>query len=260
MKLTVHGSSGPLVVKISGIAGGVRLYDEEVAAAVAAGFRVVALDTTGDRHDDPAAAPLTWDLLASEVVAAIDRAGGGKAVLWGTSFGCLIALAAAARHPERVSGLLLCHPPDPLRRTRLELALTQWADRRRNPDLAARVLFSIAFVGMTAWEALPPSFWPRAPHLLRSALEARTPSATVRQKLNLLFFDDPGAPPPGAGIPAEIVAGAWDLVAPLPGALRVAARIPGCVVHVMGYSGHAGGYTRAKAYARLATGALARLS
>jgi pimeloyl-ACP methyl ester carboxylesterase len=44
-------------------------------------------------------------------VKAIDSLSAPRAVLWGTSFGSLVALATAARHPERVSGLLLSHPP-----------------------------------------------------------------------------------------------------------------------------------------------------
>ena len=74
MKLTVHGTDGPLVVKLAGMAGGIRLYDEEIAAAVAAGFRVAALDVSGDRLDDPPNRQLDWGLYADEVQEAIDRA------------------------------------------------------------------------------------------------------------------------------------------------------------------------------------------
>lgn len=257
MKLTVHGTTGPWVVKLSGIAGGTGLYREEVAAAAAAGYRVIALDTSGDRHDDPASAPLSWDGFAAEVDAAMSGAGAEAAILWGTSFGCLVALAAAARRPSRVRGLLLCHPPDPLYRPRHYIALLGWALRRDRSDLAARLAFSAAFTALTSWEGLAPMLWPRLPALLASSLEAATPAATVRRKLELLFRDDPGVP---ASIPVEIVAGAWDLVAPLSGARRLAARLPGARVTVMRFSGHAGAYTRPISYRRVVGGALARLS
>lgn len=260
MKLTLHGDTGPWIVKLSGIAGGVRLYDEEIAAVVAAGFRVAALDTSGDRRDDPAPGPLTWDLLASEVEAAIDRAGADRAVLWGTSFGCLVVLATAARRPARVRGLLLSHPPDPLRRRATFVALLRWAEKRRRPDLTARILFTMGFGGLTLWEGLSPLLWPRLPSLLRASFEAATPPSTVRRKLELLFGEEPGYPPAEASIPCEIIAGAWDLVAPVSGARRVAAHLPGARVTVMGHSGHAGAYARPYAYHRVAIEALARFS
>lgn len=258
MKLTLHGSSGPWVVKLSGIAGGVRLYDREIAAAVAAGYRVAALDTSGDRKDDPAPGPLTWELFASEVEAAIDMAGAERAVLWGTSFGCLISLAAAARRPARVSGLLLCHPPEPRRPWGPHQALLRWAEAHGHPDLVTRLLFTTAFSAMTSWELAGPLLWPQLPQLIAVSLEAATPSSTVRRKLGLLFRDDPGVPAPGT--PVEIVAGSWDLVAPLAGCRALAARIPGARLTEIGFSGHAGAYTRPHSHHRAVAESLARLS
>jgi pimeloyl-ACP methyl ester carboxylesterase len=260
MKLRVHGTAGPVVVKLAGIAGGVRLYDEEVEAVASAGFRVITMDVTGDRRDDPAGMPLEWARYADEVAGAIDGAPGGRAVLWGTSFGGMIALATAARYPERVSGLLLTHPPDPLWRPRLYLALLDFARRRAHPDLAVRVMFPVAFLGMTSWEAVSPRLWLRLPSLTRVAIEAATPASTIRQKLELLFHEDPGLPPPAAAIPVEILAGTWDLVAPIAGARRVASRLPGARLHVLGYSGHAGAFARPRAHRELVLDALKRLS
>jgi len=260
MRLSIHGADGPLVVKLAGIAGGIRLYDEEIAAVVAAGFRVAALDVSGDRRDDPPKQPLDWNLYADEVVQAIDRGGDSRAVIWGTSFGCLIALAAASRHPERVRGLLLSHPPDPLWRPRLHLALLGWAERRSDPELVARVMFSMAFLGLTSWEGIAPALWVRLPALLRASLAAATPPATVKRKVELLFRDEPGLPPEGTAIPVEMISGAWDLVAPLAGARRLASRIPGAKIHVMGYSGHAGAYTRPRDYLAVTIAALKRLA
>ena len=260
MKLTIHGRNGPLVVKLAGIAGGIRLYDEEIAAAVAAGFRVAALDVSGDRRDDPPSRPLSFDLYADEVQEAIDRAVETRALLWGTSFGCMISLAAASRYPERISGLLLSHPPDPLWRPRLHRALLDWTERSSNPDLVARVLFTMAFLGMTSWEGLSPALWMRLPALIRASLEAATPPATVKRKIELLFRDEPGLPPPSAAIPVELVAGGWDLVAPLAGARRLASRIPGARLQVVDYVGHSGAYTRPRAHFDCVIAALNRMA
>lgn len=257
MRVAFRGS-GPLVVKLSGIAGGVGLYEEEMEAAARAGFRVAACDTSGDRRDDPAPGPLTWESLSAEVRDVVDGGGVRRAVLWGTSFGCLIALASAARHPDRVAGLLLAHPPEPGRRPAAYARLRDWADRRRNPVVAARVLFSLWFLALTSWEGLAPPLWVRLPALARASAEARTPAATVRRKIELALGEGPGLPCPE--IPVEVVAGAWDLVAPLAGVRRLAARIPSARVHVMGASGHAGAYARPWTYRRIALAALRRLA
>ena len=259
MRSDLRGSAGPLVVKLSGVAGGVGLYHEEMEAAARAGFRVLALDPSGDRRDDPAPGPIGWDHYVREVAVAIDQAGETKAILWGTSFGCLIALAVAARRPERVQGLLLSHPPDPLRRRPAFAGLLNLTERAARGDLVTRIVFSIAFMTLTSWEALMPGLWPRIWQLSRAARDAATPPPTVRAKLDLLFRSDPGLPPGNANIPVEIIAGAWDLVAPLAGARRVAARLSGARLMVMGFSGHAGAYTRPRSYHDLSIAALRRL-
>ncbi|HZN54928.1 MAG TPA: alpha/beta fold hydrolase [Candidatus Polarisedimenticolaceae bacterium] len=260
MRSALRGSSGPLVIKLAGLAGGIALYDEEMEAAAAAGFRVLALDLSGDRQDDPAPAAIGWDLYADEVATAIAACGDARGILWGTSFGCLVALAVASRRPQVVGGLLLSHPPDPLRRRPLFVGLLDRAERSNASDGATRLAFTAAFYGLTSWEGLMPALWPRLPHLIEAASDAATPASTVRAKLDLLFRDDPGLPPPGAGLPVEIIAGAWDLAAPLAGARRLASRLPRARLTVMGWSGHAGAYTRPRTYRHVTIDALKRLS
>ena len=113
---------------------------------------------------------------------------------------------------------------------------------------------------MTSWEAVSPQLWKRLPALLRAAIEAATPPATVRRKLELLFRDDPGLPQAAASVPVEIVSGAWDLVAPLSGARRLAARIPGARVQVLRLAGHAGAYSQPRAHRDAVLAALKRLT
>lgn len=257
MRVAFRGE-GPLVVKLAGAAGGIGLYEEEMNAAARAGFRVAALDTSGDRRDDPAPVPAGWDGFAREVVSGIDAGGGNSAVLWGTSYGCLVALATAARYPGRVRGLLLAHPPDPFREPGLYTVLQGWARRRADPTVAMRAAFSIWFLASTSWEIVAPPMWTRLPALRRASREAATPPATVRKKLELLFDEPAGLPP--AGMPVEIIAGTGDLVAPHRGAVALASRIPGSRLHVMPWSGHAGAYARPRMYRGLALEALRRLA
>jgi pimeloyl-ACP methyl ester carboxylesterase len=257
MRLTVAGE-GALVLKVPGLAGGVGLFREAVAAARTAGFRVAALDPSGDRADDPAPGPLTWDALAGDVFRALDQLRAPSAILWGTSFGSLICLAAAARRPERVRGLLLCAPPEPGWRPGLHRSLLRWTSNLRRPERASALWFSAAFVLLNAWEFLSPVALSRLGTLAGAAFDARTPDRTIHEKLGLLLEDHPGLPP--QPIDCAIVAGAWDLVTSPGAARRLAAALPGSRLHELGLCGHACAYSRPRAYRARAIEELRRLS
>ena len=259
MRLRV-GGSGPLVVKVPGLAGGSGLYDEEVARAREAGFRVAQLDPTGDRSDDPAAHPLSWDGLAAEVVEALDRLGSDSAVLWGTSFGCLISLAVAARQGQRVRGLLLCAPPRPGWRPPFHLWLLRLTERARRPERATAAWFTAGFLLLNSWEFLNPAALVRLPGIVRAALDARTPPRTVLDKLRLLLRDDPGLPDPRRAIPCSIISGSLDTVT-LPGAsLQLAELLPGARLRRLAFTGHSCAYARAGTFVRWSVEELRRLS
>jgi pimeloyl-ACP methyl ester carboxylesterase len=258
MRLRTLGQ-GPLVLQLAGIVGGVGLFREGAEAAAAAGFRVGSLDTAGDRGDDPAPGPITWDFLAHEVVRALDALGEERALLWGTSYGALTALAVASRHPHRVRGLLLAHPPDPEARPRLHCTALRWAQSRPRPVAAVRRLFGIGFTLLVAWEFAYPTALRRLPAIARSAALAATPARTLADKLHLLWTVPPGLPPVSAGIPVSILAGRFDGAAPLGGARRLARRIPGARLRVVGFTGHSGHYSRPRAFSRMVHEELRRL-
>jgi pimeloyl-ACP methyl ester carboxylesterase len=258
MRLSSWGR-GPLVVKLAGIAGGVWIHREEMTAAAKAGFHVLALDTTGERRDDPAMGPITWDSLAEEVVKAVDRHG-ERAILWGTSFGSALAMATAARHPDRVSGLLLCHPPDPGHPPRYHRAFLRWLESRPYPERIAASAYRAAFVTLNGWELLSPNTLTRLPALAVEVLTANTPPPTVLQKLHLLVEDDPGLIPTNPPIPTSIIAGRWDAIVTPSAARAIANRYRHARLHWLGFSGHAGAYSRTHTYNRIAVEELRRLS
>jgi len=259
MRLDDAGT-GPLVLKLPGLAGGVGLQAEEVGRARAGGFRVAGLDTSGDRADDPVPGPLSWESLGAEVCAALDRLGAPRAVLWGTSFGCLICLAAAAAHPERVTGLLLCSPPDPRWRPRLYRALLEHAARRARPARAATVCFRAGFALLNGWEFVNPLALARTPALARAALEARTPATTIHDKLRLLFGAGADLPLPASPPPCSIVHGAWDTITSPGAARRLARALPGARRRTLALAGHACAYSRPRGYSRCVIEELRRLT
>jgi pimeloyl-ACP methyl ester carboxylesterase len=73
--------------------------------ALQGGFRVVALDLPG--HGALRDRTFDWDEAVEEIVRVIDEAAGGRAVVCGLSLGGYLAMDLAARHPERVAGLVI---------------------------------------------------------------------------------------------------------------------------------------------------------
>ena len=251
MRLRISGE-GPLVVKLAGLAGGTGLLGEEAEAVARSGFRVAALDTAGDRADDPAPIALTWEFLAAEVCRGLDTLGAARAILWGTSFGCLVALATAARAPDRVAGLLLSNPPNPYQRPRWQRRAIAWIESRRDPARIAGTAFRVGFRALAGWEVLYPTTLIRLPALYRANAEAATPSATVLQKLRLLDGEPPGLPPPGARIPVTILAARWDTATPAGEARGLAGRLDGARLRSHRFSGHFVSCSRPRAAARAA--------
>ena len=260
MKLRVEGS-GPLVVKVAGLVGGVGLYREEVTAARAAGYRVAELDTTGDRRDDPAPCPITWDHLAGEVRLAIERIGEGPAVLWGTSFGGLVCVATAARHPAVVAGVLLSFSPHPDWRPRLWTGLYRWTARRRRPADATARLFQVVFSALNLWEFVVfPTALARLGRLARAAREADTPERTIHEKIGLMWSVHPGTVDARRNLPATLICARCDPVVLYAQARRVSDAIPRARLRVIRFAGHAGAFSRPRTYGRIVIEELAHLT
>ena len=73
--------------------------------ALADRFRCITVDQPG--HGSRREQAFTLDVAVGNVVEAIDREAGGRAVVVGLSLGGYVAMAVAARHPEKVRGLVV---------------------------------------------------------------------------------------------------------------------------------------------------------
>jgi pimeloyl-ACP methyl ester carboxylesterase len=145
--------SGPCVVFFHG--NGSLIGDfacSGVLAGAAAQSRVVAFDRPGFGHSSrPRNRPWTPEQQAEIIAEALDRLGIERAVLVGHSWGTLVALALALRHPEKVSGLVLAsgyYFPTP------------------RPDIALMSLGAIPWIGTVLCHTLLPALarivWPFA--------------------------------------------------------------------------------------------------
>lgn len=77
------------------------------SAPLAARYRVVNVDLRGHGRSSPATDPFSLEDMVDDVVAVLDAAAVERAVWTGLSIGGMVALRAALRVPERVSGLIL---------------------------------------------------------------------------------------------------------------------------------------------------------
>jgi pimeloyl-ACP methyl ester carboxylesterase len=105
------GEGSPIVLLESGIAAS-SLSWAAVQPEIAAFTRVCAYDRAGLAWSDPPSCPRTFSRIVLELEAVLSHiAGDDRTVLVGHSFGSFVVRAYAARHPERVAGLVLVDPP-----------------------------------------------------------------------------------------------------------------------------------------------------
>ena len=110
LHVVCRGNGTPPVLLESGIAASSvswALIQPEIAAFSTA----CAYDRAGFAWSERPSRPRTFDVILEELDAVVRAASAPPAVLVGHSFGSLIVLGYAARHPDRVTALVLVDPP-----------------------------------------------------------------------------------------------------------------------------------------------------
>ncbi|PAZ11374.1 alpha/beta hydrolase [Streptomyces sp. SA15] len=102
---TVHGS-GPGLLLAHGAGGGIEANYGPIMNGIAAQHTVVGVDYPGSGNT-PTQTALELDELADQLVAAADAEGLDTFAVSGYSLGGAVAIRIAARHPERVTSLVL---------------------------------------------------------------------------------------------------------------------------------------------------------
>jgi len=98
-------ASRPPIVLLHALAMDATMWVETVKA-LSERWTVYAIDCRGHGRSDKSHASISMQSAVSDVVSVLDYVGHRRAVIVGCSMGGTIALAFAARHPERTAGLV----------------------------------------------------------------------------------------------------------------------------------------------------------
>jgi len=96
----------PLLLSNS-LASTLFMWDPQIDALTAAGFRVIRYDSRGHGQSDAPEGPYSIEMLAEDAVALLDGLGFGKVDFCGLSKGGMVGQMLGVRHPDRVSKLIL---------------------------------------------------------------------------------------------------------------------------------------------------------
>jgi pimeloyl-ACP methyl ester carboxylesterase len=136
LHLLSRGHGDPAVLLEAGIAAS-SLSWARVHPELAAITRTAAYDRAGLAWSDAPCRPITFETILDDLGHVVAAMGTAPVILVGHSFGSLIVRGYAARHPDRVAGLVFVDPPT---------VWTEWAPERRRLLRRARAASRIGAV------------------------------------------------------------------------------------------------------------------
>jgi len=243
---------GTPIVFIPGLQGRWE-YTRVTVEALAKHFRVM----TFSLGDEPAAgfsfdAARCFDSYADQVLGVLDSSATAKTVVCGVSFGGLVALRFAARHPERVSALVLASTPGP-----------GWHLRPRH-DVYARwpLIFGPLFAVEVPFRAraelvaaLPDAADRRAfsASILKTVASAPISFRRMAQRARMIATYDTTCDAARISAPTLVLTGeaALDHVVDVDASSRYQQLIPGSRYIVLNRTGHQGTLTRPDLFANV---------
>ena len=99
-----YGSGEPVILLHGGL-GNSGNWGYQVSALVNSGYRAIVIDSRGHGRSTRDAQPYTYELMASDVLAVMDKLNLEKASLIGWSDGACISLVLASQTPKRAVGV-----------------------------------------------------------------------------------------------------------------------------------------------------------
>ncbi|MGW6914647.1 alpha/beta fold hydrolase [Kitasatospora sp. NPDC054939] len=246
------GGSGPGLLLVHGAGGSVESNYGPVLDRLTARHSVVGADLPGSGATPKSAVPLDADDLADRLVAAADAAGLDRFAVSGYSLGGALAVRIAARHPERVSALVLSATFARVD-TRTDLAASVWHQLFES----GRHTLLGEYVGLMAMSA--PVVNSLTPEQVREAAVQMAPGipAGTGDQVDLVRRIDVRGDLAGITVPTLVVVTTGDALIPPALQYEPAAAIPGAEVAEMP-TGHLPFAERPEEWAALITEFLAR--
>lgn len=245
---------GRPVVLLHGFPFDGRMWKATVPALVAHGYRAVVPDLRGHGRS-PVAAPGSMEAMARDVAELLESKGMRRAVAVGFSMGGYVALQLALRHRELLSGLVLVD-------TRPDADTEEAKANRRKmvADLQAR--------GMdAAVEAMLPKMvsettrraYLAVPDFLATLMREQPPAGAVQAVQGMMERPDMRGRLAGLNIPCLVMAGEFDAITPMDGAMRMAQAFRGSEFVMVPDAGHAAPVERPEPFNRALLDWLSRL-
>ncbi|MGW5878966.1 alpha/beta fold hydrolase [Nocardiopsis terrae] len=217
---TVKGS-GPGLLLAHGGGGGAEANFGPLMADLSATHTVVAPDLPGSGATPRSTVPLDLDTVADTLVATAVGAGVERFTVLGYSLGTALAVRAATRHPERVTGLVLTAGfarPD----NRMRLAVRIWRELLDGDrELLARFLTLVA-AGDPALEAMSPAELEDSVAWLADFVPEGAP-----EQVDLVAASDTTGELADIAVPTLVVAASLDRLASPARSRELAEGIPG---------------------------------
>ncbi|WP_305042931.1 alpha/beta fold hydrolase [Geoalkalibacter sp.] len=140
--------SGPAVMLIHGFPLGRAMWEPQVEALTAAGFRVIAPDLRGFGDSEGPAEGYSMDRFADDVAELMTKLGIGRAVVGGMSMGGYVLFNLLARYPQKIAGaaflLTRCNADDAAGKARRKALAEEVRQGRRRvvEESFADILFA----------------------------------------------------------------------------------------------------------------------
>ena len=227
------GAGSRTLVATGGWTGSWEVWEQPIEQLTAAGWRCIAYDHRGSGESPVDPARITVDALARDVIGVLDALGVERCVLAGESQGGAIAQYAAARHPERIDGLVLAAPAPTGRSTGKRGA---FAD-------ACRADYPSAVAGFV--DACFPE--PDIPHIRRWATNVllRADPEQAARMIDMWRDDDvPEVDPRGIEARTLVLHGTADVIVPIERSRALVELLPDAELVEFEGSGHVPTMTR----------------